>query len=258
MRVAILGCGVMGSAFARKFHEAGHSLIIYDSNLEKLGALAAELDIDVAKNAKEAAHSSDFVLLAIKPKDLKAVAHAIGRLEGQVICSILAGVSLGELKRTFPGCEVVRSMPNLAISEGEGVIALAQDPELPHWVIEKVEHLMEGLGLVLWTEEAKTDAITALCGSGPAFVLSVLEAMVESGIMMGLAADEAQKLAIQTMQGALSMLKERKEHPAELRWKICSPGGTTIAGILALEESGVRPGMMNTILAAFEKTKEMH
>ena len=109
----------------------------------------------------------------------------------------------------------------------------------------------------MWTPEDKIDAITALAGSGPAFVIAIMEAMIESGIFMGLRSDEAKALVAQTFLGAVALVKAEKGHPGAVRWQISAPGGTTIAGMKTLEENGVRAGVMRTILATFEKVKEI-
>ncbi|NGX36980.1 MAG: Pyrroline-5-carboxylate reductase [Chlamydiae bacterium] len=255
MRVAILGCGVMGSAFARQLSLHGHQVILCDRNQEKTEALVKELECTFAREPKEAVAQAEFILLAIKPKDLKGL--DLGTLDGHIVMSILVGTTAGELKRAFKGAFVIRSMPNLALRCGESVIALVEDADLSEEVVVKVEHLLKGLGLIFWTQEEKIDAITALAGSGPAFVIAVMEAMIESGIAMGLRADEAKELVLQTLLGAVALLKAEKGHPGAVRWQIAAPGGTTIAGMKAFEEQGVRAGIMHTILATFERTKEI-
>jgi len=256
MRVAIIGCGVMGSAFARQFATKGHKLVLCDRTFEKAKNLAQELEIEVSSDFNEAKNDVDFILLAVKPKNLKELAMQINPLNGQILLSILAGVDLNTLKKHFPKAPIVSCMPNLALTCGEGVIALVKDRDLSQEIVEKVEHLFEGLGRTFWTEEEKIPAITALAGSGPAFVLAIVEAMVESGIFMGLYAKEAEDLVLQTILGSVALLKAHEGHPGALRWQISSPGGTTIAGLKALEESGVRASIMHTFLAAYKKVKE--
>lgn len=257
MKVAILGCGIMGSAFARQFALAGHEIILCDRHPDRGQALAGEIGATYLEEPKEAVENVDVVLLAIKPKDLENIAEDLESLEGQVLISILAGTSVEALKKYFTGASIVRSMPNLALTVSESVIALVKDPELSEEVIDTLNLLLKGLGLIFWTEEEKIDAITALAGSGPAFVIVVIESMIESGIMMGLRADEAQELALQTVLGAVALLKIHEGHPGDVRWQIAAPGGTTIAGLHALEKSGVRAGIMETILATFRRTKEL-
>lgn len=255
MRVAIIGCGVMGNAFAEQFAKNGHSLVLCDRNPEKGTDLADKLDADYVEDPSVAAHQADVVLLAIKPKDLTQLAIKIGKLDNIIILSMLMGVSLETLKKHFPGSSNIRCMPNLALKHGESVIALVEDPNLPKEVIEKVDHLLEGLGLILWIEEAKIDPITALAGSGPAFVIAMVEAMVESGIVMGLRASEAQQLALETVRGALALIEGSEGHPGGVRWEICAPAGSTIAGMRAFEEAAVRAGIMNTFIAAYDRVR---
>ena len=248
----------MGSAFARQCAKKGHSLLLCDHSEEKGRALADELEGSFYSDLREAATKADAILLAIKPKDLKACSKQIGQLKGQILLSILAGTELKTLKDAFPGAEVVRCMPNLALTVGESVIAIAKDDTLCPSVVEKIDHLLEGMGLVFWAEEVKIDPITALAGSGPAFILVMIESLVEGGIIMGLRADEAKELALQTMIGAVALAKTQPGHPGNIRWQISAPGGTTIAGMKALEESGLRIGIINTLLATLEKTQELH
>jgi pyrroline-5-carboxylate reductase len=113
------------------------------------------------------------------------------------------------------------------------------------------------MGKIFWVEEGKIDAVTALAGSGPAFVIEVVEAMVEGGIAMGLHAYEALELALQTMKGAISLLEHHRGHPGDVRWKISAPAGTTIEGVLTLEKEGVRSGIIQTLLATYQRSKEL-
>lgn len=258
MKVAIIGCGVMGSAMARVMAKKGVQLHLCDHHTEKGKALAAELKGTFYTEAKDAVAGVDAILLAIKPKDLAFGAAQMGKLDGKIVLSILAGTDLKVLKKELPSATVIRCMLNLALTVGEGVIALAKDPTLSQKTIEQVGHLLSGMGLVLWTEEAKLDPITALSGSGIAFVLAIIESFVEGGVAMGLRADEAKELVLQTLLGAVSMTKAHPGHPGELRWQISAPAGTTIAGMRAFETSGVRAGIMHTLLATFDKARAMH
>jgi len=257
MKIAIIGCGVMGSAFARQFGKKGNQITLCDHSEKKGIALAEEIGGHFEIEPKKAVQGVDLVLLAIKPKDLKKTAKQIGSLEGHILISILAGTRVEKLKDHFPGAFVIRSMPNLALTCSESVIALVEDPTLTKEIIEKTDQLLEGLGLILWVEESKIDAITALAGSGPAFVLGIIEAMVEGGIALGLREDEALELTLQTLIGTVALQKANPGHPGALRWQISSPGGTTIAGLKAFEESGIRSGIMRTLFATFQRTQEM-
>lgn len=256
MKITILGCGVMGSAFARQFAKKGYSLTLYDRNAQKAEELADEVKGKFISELSDAVAEGDLVLLAIKPKDLEGLAEKYEGIHGKIILSILVGVSLATLKKHFPPSEVVRSVPNLAITYKESVIALVDDPQLSASSKAAISEVLEGLGLILWTEEEKIDAISALAGSGPAFIISILEAMVDSGIAMGLNWEEALKLSLQTIVGSVALVKNHSGYPGGLRWKICSPAGTTIAGIKVFEESAIRSGLIKTFLASYQKNRE--
>jgi len=172
------------------------------------------------------------------------------------VVSILASVPIAKLKEAFPGKAVLRMMPNLAVRYGDGVVALAEDPDLLH-MKHIIEENFSPLGLIKWIPEEKFDAITALTGSGPAFVFAMVQAMVEAGIAMGLSATEGYELVKQMMGGALTMLYESDDHPTELKWRVTSPGGVTIAGLRAFEERSVGSGIIETFLAAYEKSKNL-
>ncbi|MDN3506329.1 MAG: pyrroline-5-carboxylate reductase [Simkaniaceae bacterium] len=247
MRIAIIGVGVMGTAFAKAFIEKGFDVVLCDRSSKSIKGA------DTVKEPKAAVKDTDIVLIAIKPKDLKGLAAELGDLKGKLVLSILAGVTVASLKSYFPGAEIVRSMPNLALTCNEAVIALTGAEEAK----DRVEELLKGLGLVFWTEERLIDGITALAGSGPAFIMAILEAMVESGILMGLKADSALKLALQTMRGTIALIEEHSGHPGELRWQVSAPAGTTIAGMKAFEENSVRSGLIETFLAAYNRSKDL-
>jgi pyrroline-5-carboxylate reductase len=248
MKIAVIGCGVMGSSFARQFAKKGQELVLCDHDAVKGEALAKELGAKFFEAPKDAFKGADLVLLAIKPKDLEKIKEG---LEGKIVLSILAGTSLSRLKEQFPKAKVVRAMPNLALTQGEAVIALTGEK------LAQIDQLLTGMGLIFWTQEEKIDAITALAGSGPAFVIAIIEAMIESGIELGLTAAESQQMVLQTILGAVALVKANPGHPGEVRWKIAAPGGTTIAGLAAFEESGIRAGIRKTILATYAKAKTL-
>lgn len=255
MKVTVIGCGVMGSAFARQFASKGHLLRLCDRNVEKGTHLAIELSAEFIKNPADAAKDADVVLLGIKPKDFEELAGNLGKTGDQIILSMLMGVSLETLKEHFPKSLPIRCMPNLALKYGQSVIALVKDSSLKGGAVSKVETLLDGLGLVFWTDEDKIDPITALTGSGPAFVIGMIEAMVESGIAMGLRSSEAKELSLATIRSALALIENYEGHPGAIRWDISAPAGSTIAGMHAFEEEAVRAGIMNTFLAAYKRVK---
>lgn len=258
MKVAVIGCGVMGRAFAAHFSKK-HPVILFDHQKEKSDSLAKEIEAKSSDSIQKAVQEADVVVLAVKPKDLSAVSQAASSAfsEKQIFVSILAGTSVEDLKKHFPKPHIVRAMPNLALICEKGVIGLVDTPSLEHEVKHKIDALLKGMGLVYWLPESKIDALTALAGSGPAFILVMIEAMMEGGVYMGFTSQEARELVLETMEGTVALLRAGKQHPAEIRAQIASPGGTTIAGLREMESSGVRAGIINTLLAAFKRSKEM-
>jgi pyrroline-5-carboxylate reductase len=257
MNIAIVGCGVMGSAFARQLSKQGHKLLICGRNCESLKQLGKETGAQVFESPADAVKDAQLVVVAIKPYGLDELIESFKPQKGQVVVSILAGVTCETLKGLFAPATVVRAMPNLALNVGEAVVAVVEDPSLSTEQKQTLKELFHPFGTVLWTSEAKINAITALAGSGPAFVIAILEAMVDGGIAMGLKADEALKLTLQTVKGAVALLEAEEGHPGNVRWKISAPKGTTIEGICAFEQAGVRTGIIQTLKAAYQKAEDM-
>ena len=254
MKITVIGCGVMGSAFARHFAKE-HTLFLYDRHEKKRESLAAEIGGRAEPQIGEGVSKADIVVLAVKPKDLSSVSIEIGgvSLKGKMVISLLTGASVKLLKNRFPQAEIVRIMPNLGIAYGQGVTGLVLDPDLQESTKKTVDALMKGLGLNLWLPENKVDALIALSGSGIGFVLVMIEAMIDGGVFLGFNVKQSREIVLETLRGALALMEESGKHPAELKLQISSPGGTTIAGLKVMEEMGVRAGILSTLNACYEK-----
>jgi pyrroline-5-carboxylate reductase len=258
MKIAIIGCGTMGSAFARHLAHK-NSVILSDRDEIKAQDLAQEIGAIAQKNLDLTVREADVVLLAVKPKDLSAIAKAMKSSfsEGKILISILAGVPLSVLKRSFPSVSVVRAMPNLALICGHGVIGLSEDDQLPEEIRKTVGSLLNGLGLHVWMAEEKLEALTALSGSGIGFIFVMIEAMMEAGVYLGFTAHDSKEFVLQTMEGAIALMRKTGKHPAELKLNVSSPGGTTIEGLRVMEEKAVRSGIIHTMIACYEKAHQM-
>lgn len=257
MYIAVIGCGVMGSAFARHFAKK-HSVLLCDRDEERAGALAKEIGGVYHKSVSQAVKEADVVLLAVKPKDLSTIAADVSAFsKGKIVMSILAGTSVAALKPHFPTAIVVRAMPNLGMLCEQGVTGLVDDAELSAEAKKKVEAIMEGAGLNLWLSENKLEAITALSGSGIGFIFVIIEAMIDGGIYLGFTSAESREIVLKTLEGAVALMRETGKHPAELKQQISSPGGTTAAGLKTMEEAGVRSGIIKTLTASHEKALKM-
>lgn len=257
MKVAIIGCGVMGAAFANHFAKE-HTVFLCDQEKRKRERLAEEMGGKAVEKMTEAVKEADLVVLAVKPKDMVTVAKETRAQfsEEKLLMSILAGTSHALLRENF-SATVLRLMPNLALTCGQGVIGLVDDEGLSEETKKSAEQLLSGLGLLAWLPESKIEALTALTGSGPAFIFVIIEALIEGGISMGFTAKEAREFTLKTIEGATSLLRATGKHPAELKWNVASPAGTTIAGLNEMEASGVRSGIIQTLHATYLRAKEI-
>ncbi len=195
----------------------------------------------------------------MKPKD---VAEATQQLQpyvgpGHRILSVVAGLTLASLERAFPGLPVVRAMPNTPSAVREGVTAYA----LGRWAGQEDAQLARDLfgavGAVVEVPEERIDLVTGLSGSGPAYVFFLVESLIEAGVRAGLPPQVARDLVVQTVFGAARMLRDTGEDPAELRRRVTSPGGTTMAGLGALEEHGVRGALVEAVQRATRRAREL-
>ena len=203
MKIAVIGCGNMGSAFAKHFAK-NHCVLLFDRNPSKAEALAKEIKALFEKDLSTAIREADVVLLAIKPKDLSAFAKTAAPFftEDKILISIMTGATLSVLKRLFPKPVLVRTMPNLALVFGQGVIGVVDDGHFSPQRKTQINSLFEGMGLIAWMPEEKIDALTAVSGSGIGFVLVMIEAMIDGGVHLGFTVKEAREFVLKTMEGA--------------------------------------------------------
>ncbi|ORY60406.1 pyrroline-5-carboxylate reductase [Leucosporidium creatinivorum] len=221
-----------------------------------LGGLGPTVQVRQATENVKSVAESDVILLCCKPQLAALLLLAPGMseaLEGKLLISILAGTTISMMREWVPAsCTVVRSMPNTPSKIREGMTVLStlppSDPKTP-LNRDILMALFNPLGKCRFMDEKHFDAVTAVCGSGPAFVCLVLEAMADGGVMMGLPRSEAVELAAQTMQGAARMVLQTGIHPAALKDSVTTPGGCTIAGLLALEDGRVRSTVARCIQA---------
>lgn len=255
--IAIIGCGNMGGGIARRLGKA-HPVFLYDRNAKKMEILAQEGYGTPCRSLQEAFEHSEILILAIKPQGIQDFGKSIAGIPlKHTIISLLVGTAITQLRHYFPEQKIIRMMPNLALLCGEGAIGLCTEEALSPPELDKIDSLCEALGKSYWISESKFDGFSALAGSGIAFVFALIEAMVESGIAMGLSAEESQEMIQQTIKGGVQLLRETKKHPAELKWQVTSPGGTTIAGLQRFEEAAISGGIMNTFLATYQRSMEL-
>jgi pyrroline-5-carboxylate reductase len=263
MILAVIGTGNMGQALLRAFVRQGllqpADLRLFDVVPEKAAACAAALGAQSFATAAEAAEGADIVLLAVKPDQVAtALAWLKGRLtESALLISIAAGVSLERLRKLAgPGPALARVMPNTPALVGAGFSAICLDG-CDNRTAEQVTQLFASCGRARIVPEAMMDAVTGLSGSGPAYVLLMIEALADGGVQNGLPRDLALEMAAMTVLGAARLVLETGTHPAVLKDQVCSPGGTTIAAIACLEAKGLRSSLIEAVSVASARSRQL-
>jgi pyrroline-5-carboxylate reductase len=271
----------MGRALMRGA-SAGARIFFTDVDQGKAREAAEALGAAFLASNIEAAGRGDYVFLAVKPQVMPAVLEEIApvlgaRLSGgaaanhgpadktgglKALVSMAAGWSIENIQSRLGRCgaagvPVVRIMPNTPALVSRGMIALAFSPELGAAALTELEAILSAAGTVDRVAESCLDAVTGLSGSGPAFVYMFIEALADGGVRAGLPRDKALRYAAQTVLGAAAMVQESGKHPGELKDMVCSPAGTTIAGVMALEGAGFRGAVMGAVEAAWRRATEM-
>lgn len=262
-KIGFIGCGNMGGALARAVAKAmgGDALLLADLNTEKVTALAAELGASVA-DADRIAREAYLIVLGVKPQvmektlaPLQAVLAA--RESGFTLLSMAAGTPISKITEAVGGTyPTLRIMPNLPASVGEGMILYCKE-QVDSRAEEFFKAAFAEAGVLDEILEKDMDAAAALSGCGPAFVCLFAEALADAGVSLGLTREKAALYAAQTLKGTAAQLLETGVHPEVLKDAVCSPGGTTIAGVQALEKGAFRAATQSAVVAAFEKTKKL-
>jgi pyrroline-5-carboxylate reductase len=260
-KLGFIGVGNMGGAIIRGLLAADQvtreNLVYYDPDPARQAQMD-ELGVQAAPDNSEVMHAP-VVVLAIKPQVMGAVAAEVKVFArpSHLIISIAAGVTLAALEEAFPESRVIRVMPNTPTLVGAGMAALSPGHSITPEDLVLAQELFRAVGEAVVVEEKLMDAVTGLSGSGPAFVAVFIEALADGGVKMGLPRPLALALATQTILGTARLCHEQHMHPAVLKDLVTSPGGTTIAGLHALESGGFRVAVMNAVSAAAKRSKEL-
>lgn len=264
-KLGFIGAGMMASAMIKGIIAAkvvGPSAITAsDCYQPMLDKIATEGVATTQSNAEVLAKSS-VVILAVKPDMIAPVLTEAGTaVTNHLVISIAAGKTLATLE-TLLNCattktRVIRVMPNTPCLVGEAASAFAMGTHATDADRQVVRALLEAVGVAVEVKEKDMDAVTAVSGSGPAYVYMMIEALADGGVRAGLPRATAQRLAAQTLRGAATMVLETGTHPGELKDAVCSPGGTTIAGVEALEQAGFRSAAMAAVAAATARSQEL-
>jgi pyrroline-5-carboxylate reductase len=264
LQVGFVGGGNMGEALIKGLIEASllspSQLHVFDVSSARMEHLGAAYNISLKNSIQELVRASTVIVLAVKPQVMSSVlAELAPHLSHQpLVISIAAGVSMLKLAEALPqGIAVIRVMPNTPALVLEGASALARGPHVTGEQMELALSLFRAVGTAIEVEEKWMDTVTGLSGSGPAYVLLLLEGLIDAGVLMGLPRQISRELVLQTVSGSVKMVRETGKHPAELKDLITSPGGTTIQGLKILEERGVRGALMRAVEAATLRSQEL-
>ena len=260
--IAFIGAGNMAEALIRGLL-ANHTvtarqLIATDVRPDRLEMLHKIFGIQTVADNATAARQADVIVLAVKPQQMSAVLANLAPPPVALLLSIAAGIPTSRIETELTGQpRVIRAMPNTPALVGAGAAAISAgkfaSPE--DWMV--AETILQSVGLVVRVDEPNLDAVTALSGSGPAYIFLVTEALIQAGVTEGLAPEVAQRLAFQTVLGAALLLREGREGPAELRRKVTSPGGTTEAAIRVMLERKLPEIFSEAIAAAAKRSREL-
>jgi len=263
-QIAFAGAGQMGEALIRGLLEAGfceaHQLIASDVRKERLGEIKERYGIEVVAHNADLPVQSETLVLAVKPQDISLVLSEVKPLLGEehLVISIAAGVPLSYLEgRLSEGTRVIRVMPNMPCLLGAGCSALARGRFATRPDMERAKAMFKSVGEVVEVEEDWMDVVTGLSGSGPAYVFLFAEALMEAGVRLGLSRPVAKTLVVHTLRGAAEMLLASGDHPAQLKDRVSSPGGTTLAGLAELERGAFRWWLLKAVEKAARRSKEL-
>ena len=262
MSTAIIGAGVMGETLLSGLVRAGRrvdQLMVGEKRADRARELEERYGVAVVSN-REAAAKADTVALVVKPQDMADVLAEIAPelRAGQLVVSLAAGITTGYIESRVPeGVAVVRVMPNTPALVDEGMAAISPGSHCDDAHLAEVESLMASTGKVLRIPEKQMDAVTAISGSGPAYIFFVVESMIEAGVHLGLPRATATDLVVQTLVGSAAMLRETGTHPVVLREQVTSPSGTTASALRELEIHRVRAAFLAAMEAARNRSREL-
>ena len=261
-QTAILGAGVMGETLLSGLVRAGRrvdDLLVGEKRPDRARELEERYGVAVVSNV-EAARKADTIAVVVKPQDMSVLLAEIAPelRPGQLVVSLAAGITTAFIESHVPeGVAVVRVMPNTPALVDEGMAAISPGSHCDDEHLAEVEALLASTGKVLRVPERQMDAVTAISGSGPAYIFFVVESMIEAGVHLGLPRSTATDLVVQTVVGSAAMLRETGTHPVVLREQVTSPGGTTAAALRELEIHKVRAAFLAAMEAARNRSRDL-
>jgi pyrroline-5-carboxylate reductase len=265
-KFGLIGGGVMGEALLSRLIASGiyqpSEVIVSEPQPARQAFLQQQYDVTVTTdNSLVFGQVQEVIFLAVKPQVFSAIAQELADIilteHSPLVISILAGVSLHQLEAAFPQLPVIRAMPNTPATVGAGMTAMCLGAYTNAKHHQIALQIFSAVGEVVEVSETLMDAVTGLSGSGPAYVSILVEALADGGVAAGLPRGIANQLALQTVLGTAQLLHDSKMHPAELKDRVTSPGGTTIAGVSQLEKAGFRSALIEAVKAATVRSQEL-
>lgn len=262
MKIGFIGSGNMAEAIISgmiKSNFSNSDIFILDVNLDRIKYMTEKYNVSTTEAGKFF-EETDIIVLAVKPQIIDKVLSSYKNYikKEHLLISIAAGITIDKILSLSPSEKIVRVMPNTPALISMGISALTYKSKLITDSEKKqVESLMKSIGEFVWLEENQMDAVTALSGSGPAYVYRFIDAMIDSGVLIGLNRELARKLVLETVLGSTMMLKYSELSPKELESQVTSPGGTTIHGLVSLEKNNFSPSIKEGIKAAYERSVEL-
>lgn len=262
MKLGVIGCGKMGSALLGGILKAelcqASDVSVYDAYEAAVSSTTDQFGVVAADSNSAVVEASDVILLCVKPQTFDEMLSEISGTSGKLLISIAAGVKIDTIAtKTANRHRVIRVMPNTPSLVGMGASALAPGPSANEEDISLAESLLGSVGYVCRVEEKEIDAVTALSGSGPAYIFLMIESMVQAGIAQGLPPDIAHHLAVETVAGAAELVKQTGESPAQLRENVTSPNGTTFAALESFRENHFSDIVRKAMDAAHARSIEL-
>ncbi|TET38335.1 MAG: pyrroline-5-carboxylate reductase [Dehalococcoidia bacterium] len=262
MQIAFIGGGVMGEAMIRGILSKGlatpEEIIANDISGPRRSTLAENYRIRTTEDYGIAVKGANIIVIAVKPQNLSELMPELKDrfVRGHLVLSIVAGASLVTIANGLGHKSVVRAMPNTPAQIGEGMSVWTASSEVSESQKEVAKSILGALGKEIYVSDEKyIDMATAISGSGPAYIFLVIEALIDAAVHIGWPRETAGELVLQTVLGATRLAQETGKHPVELRNMVTSPGGTTVEGLLQLEEGGLRALLAHAVIAAYEKAK---
>ncbi len=263
MRIGFIGAGQMAQALAGGIISSGmcsaSNITISDPFPAAIKAFKSNVgEVQVASSNADCGADCDFLILAVKPQYFEAAVAAMNAVNpNTTVISVMSGIQMERIGEALGTNRIIRVMPNTPCLFGAGSCGVSVSLQVEVAAAKQVLEMLDSMGKVVQVQESQLDAITGLSGSGPAYVFTFIEALADGGVLMGLSRDQSLQLAAQTVFGAAKMVLESGDHPAVLRDRVASPGGTTIHGLEALELGGMRAAIIDAVRCATERSQDL-